>query len=603
MESLCYNDRDFSDFPKTKKGVSLMKKRIAVFFALVMTFMTALSAQNGYSDPQKLGFFLNGTRLPDISVVWNGELALVDHTAISIAFDSKVFVSPDSYIITNYQNGFFCAIQPRRERAMVNGEMVSLEIPTTVINGTYYTSLSFLCAIFKADWRLESHALHVAAVIPAHTFEFPPILSEFIRELETQGFVIQPGNVTKAFPLDYYASGYIPDCNGNNANNPYFGVLVPPAPEQRAGNQFPFTYRLRDDEALVLVGATPPECLYFSYRTYLLNRYNPDQGSRVKIFASLGDTINIRTLRERNIGQSVFEHPIILISTANPLTNELVRSAAFKAGYHTNNLYTDIIPSDVARLGLDPHCDELLFLHRTALFADKEAEAAFAEEPTYILLRLTPKEQLSDFAFATPSLKTRGSGTTEMALLETFETLKNNVIAQFPDYEAKVLRTQLWFEEGFTAIQNYANVLGEVRDALYLKSDDFYLSDEDEFLAVIGVNHYAAGKSGYSNFSIYGREAWNGMGGISNFEYAGSAKAYLPDVPNAEKYYVWFISRKPLLELSNVYLVPGGAIPYGIPPEALAFVGFRSYMEPATGVGPVAQELVLDRVIHFKKRK
>jgi len=55
--------------------------------------------------------------------------------------------------------------------------------------------------------------------------------------------------------------------------------------------------------------------------------------------------------------------------------------------------------------------------------------------------------------------------------------------------------------------------------------------------------------------------------------------------------------------LSNVYLVPGGAIPYGIPPEALAFIGFRSYMEPATGVGPVAQELVLDRVIHFKKRK
>jgi len=491
---------------KTKKGVSLMKKRIVVFFAFVMVALPAFSSLYGYGDPQRLSFYMNGIKMPDISVVWNGDQIMVEHTALSVALDSRVFVSPDSYIITNYQNGFFCAIQPRRERAMVNGEMVSLETPTAVIDGIYYTSLSFLCRIFDANWRIESRSLYVTAVIPAHTFEYPPILSQFVRELEREGFIVQPGNVTKAFPLDYYASGYVPDCNGNNADNPYFGVLVPPAPEQQAGNQFPFTYRLRDDEALVLVGATPPECLYFSYRTYLLNRYNPDQASRVKIFASLGDTVNIRMLRERNIGQSVFERPIILISTANPLTNELVRSAAFKAGYHKNNLYTDIIPADVARLGLDRHCDELLFLHRTALFADKEAERAFAEAPTYLLLRLTPKERLTGFTYATPPLKTRGSGTTEMALLETVEILKSNVITQFPEYEAKVLRTQIWFEEGFTAIQNYANVLGEVRDALYLKSDDFFLA-EDEFLAVIGVNHHETGKSGYSNFSIYGREA------------------------------------------------------------------------------------------------
>jgi hypothetical protein len=580
-----------------------MKKHVILLLVFLMVFFSAYSAQNTQRVPQKFSFFLNGVQMPDISVVRNGDVLLADHEALSTALGSKVYFSPDSYIVTNYQNGFFCAIQPTRDKAMLNGDMVPLETPTIIVNNVYYTSVSFLCRIFEAVWTLDPGSLSISAKIPAHTFDIPPILSQFIQELETQGFIVQPGKVTQAFPLDYYAAGYIPDCNGNNATNPYFSVLIPPAPEQTFGNQFPFVFRLRDDEALVMVGVTPPECLYFGYRTYLMNRYYPSTGSRVKMFASLGDTINIRTVQERNIGKSVYEHPIILISTANPLTNERVRSAAFSAGYHTNNIFTDIIPADLLQLGLELHNDELLLLHRAAIFARKEEEKAFAEDPTYIVLRLTPKEHISDFTYATPPLKQRGSGSTEMALLHSLEMLQQSIIARFPDYDAKILSTQIWLEEGFQAIQNWRNVIGEVRDTLYLKSDDFYLSEEDEFIAVVGVNHYATGKSRYSNFSIYGAKVWNGMGGITNFQYAGTADNYLTNEPDAGNFYVWFISRKPVPGLENVYIVPGGAIPYGIPPEAPAFIGFRSYVEPKTGVGPVAQELVLDRVIHFTKKK
>jgi len=135
---------------------------------------------------------------------------------------------------------------------------------------------------------------------------------------------------------------------------------------------------------------------------------------------------------------------------------------------------------------------------------------------------------------------------------------------------------------------------------LYTRTDDFIL-DEDDFLVVFGVNHHASGKSLYSNFSIYGSQYFNGQGGISNHQYENTALEYLPDEPLAKDFYVWFVSRKQLENVENVLMVPSTPLPYGVPLGHQAFIGFRSYLEPGTDVGPITSEIMLDRVILFSK--
>lgn len=53
-------------------------------------------------------------------------------------------------------------------------------------------------------------------------------------------------------------------------------------------------------------------------------------------------------------------------------------------------------------------------------------------------------------------------------------------------------------------------------------------NDTDEFIIVYGINHVATGKASYSNFAVYGADAWNGKGAITDADFNGTAEEYLP---------------------------------------------------------------------------
>ena len=78
-------------------------------------------------------------------------------------------------------------------------------------------------------------------------------------------------------------------------------------------------YRLDRSETVIILGQTPPRCLYYSYTPYLYDRWYPytwispstqvmgkcpdvtnKDGSRCGIFASLGDPINMLTMNTSN---------------------------------------------------------------------------------------------------------------------------------------------------------------------------------------------------------------------------------------------------------------------------------------------------------------
>jgi hypothetical protein len=127
-------------------------------------------------------------------------------------------------------------------------------------------------------------------------------------------------------------------------------------------------------------------------------------------------------------------------------------------------------------------------------------------------------------------------------------------------------------------------------------------NNTNDFIIVYGVNHVATGKAMYSNFAVYGADIWNGVGAISDADFNGTAKEYLPDNPNAKYLYVYKIARN-CNGSSHCFEVPTGPGAYGIHLDQPLYIFWRIYLEKATGTGPSYSEIVYDRAIKFDPKK
>lgn len=97
-------------------------------------------------------------------------------------------------------------------------------------------------------------------------------MKEFINSLEHQGCIVQEGELRYVDILKYCSEGLVNSAFGNNAGAPYALALVPPSPNQESTIEFiteGLPYKLRPDEAIVLIGKTPPKAYYYSFRSFL----------------------------------------------------------------------------------------------------------------------------------------------------------------------------------------------------------------------------------------------------------------------------------------------------------------------------------------------
>jgi hypothetical protein len=185
----------------------------------------------------------------------------------------------------------------------------------------------------------------------------------------------------------------------------------------------------------------------------------------------------------------------------------------------------------------------------------------------------------------------------------------------------------MWISDGNDGIQRGINIYGPNNDACYLWTANQSVSsqtppfnniseyydfsrdpaitlgnDTDEFIVVYGVNHVATGKATYSNFALYGADAWNGVGAITDLDFSGTAEEYLPDNPNAKYLYVYRLARDCEGD-PNCFEVPFGVGAYGIDLDQPLMIAFRIYMEKSTKVGPSYSEIVYDRAIKFDPKE
>lgn len=434
----------------------------------------------------------------------------------------------------------------------------------------------------------------------------------FQNQLELQGFKVT--HWEDAFgPINlacWVCNGLTDTAFGNNAGAPY-QVISETYQGVRVGREM----QLEPYDAVIFIGKTPPPVAYFSFTGFVFDRYQGEGKERKQIFSSIGDTINqsrVNTLDKKH----PFDKEVIIVMTADRVTNERVQNAAKQAGFPQSIMNTMVVPSSVVKLGKDEKADTLLFVERMYLPANQDDLNNYMDTSSQwasVFYVTYPVKPAKVDPYPAPEMLVRGTGRTEVDLLPALDTLESAIIAANPGYQPDKLQSGIWLLEWLDGFQRGTNLIGECRDTVYLKTRDFKLGDSPEdFLIVFGVNHEATGKSTYSNFTLYHSAMELGLAGKNSRELSGSAEGYdLGKYQALSKYlYAFKVARNcsgfPATECLEVKQIPVGDCLFGdcCPRGSLGddlFLGFRAYVEPETGVGPNWFEILWDRAIHFKK--
>jgi hypothetical protein len=418
------------------------------------------------------------------------------------------------------------------------------------------------------------------------------------RNLEKKGFVVREGLYV---PWDLgaaYCRGWADTCNLNNHGVPYH-LMVPPPLDGQAPTQSPVLFRLRRDEAIVVVGPTPPTCRYYSYTLYLYYRWDPRQGRIRKVFDTFSQSTNQLLLKT---GGSAFGKNIVLTFTCDRKVDQDVRDAAKAAGFPGDVLNTYVVPSSALKTNetLDAMSDTMTIVQRTALVTGSPN----AENP--IVLRVTPATptpvgQLNPFP--APDLRVRGTGKTETDWTPATEVLRESILARYPGRTPQEYTTIQYLDQSPIAIQSWGNTLAESSDTTYLGTQEtFKLSqDPDDFLIVYGVNHAKTEKCLYANLNVYQACALCGVASVFSDDYANTAQDYLvgPQPFDPSYLFAYKIARNCNGDPHCLTVPTSNVCGQGASLNDDLTLGFRAYLEPKTKTGPSYTELFFERVLHF----
>lgn len=483
-------------------------------------------------------------------------------------------------------------------------------------------------------------------------------VTDFISTLEERGFIVQEGKLEYLDILKLVSKGIIDNAFANNAGAPYATYLLPPAPNQDPApaqrppkgynpqdpNNYPanieyaapgMDYKLRADEAIILIGKTPPPAYNFSYRSYLgfvENKPSKDYSDNITvgndytgfyhaITASLGDQINNRRIWTDSTPYgspgNPFNSSTIIITTADRSINKQMRDALANSGFSPGIMNDDNIPMGLTNMGLEKGKDTFSFIMRAAIWLDYDAGWDYINNlENYVkVLRITPKTTYpSQDPWPIPDLKKHETGTTEFQVVPYARNelgyLRNEIIKKYgnEEYEPVDLDSKLWILDGYEGILQDVNVYYDNRDGLYIRTDKFQLETDEDFVIIYGVDHAQTGFATFFNISFYGEDLWNGVAGANiTDELKYPATEYFPKgYMNSKYYYSVKMARK--TEEGNEVIIPystgnpkGSA--YGVDNNEDAYLGFRIYANPETNVAPAIFDTIWSGAILFRKKK
>jgi hypothetical protein len=446
-------------------------------------------------------------------------------------------------------------------------------------------------------------------------------LCVFQTRLNQEGFDVTPGVAAVWNPLGDFCAEKTSDAILANS-----GLYLRPAVPESAGVQNLTTrFKIRHDEAIVLIGQTPPPAKYFGFYTFIATRFYPEKEpgkERTEIFGTVGDAVNNATIK--TTGPTPFNSPFALIFTPDQGTDAGIRAALRRAGYPKAIINTNVLPASMLNLGHGETADDFQITLRTALFEDPIAGNRYImDAPDNLhILRVTPRTPAIAKPFPMPPLRVRGTGESEMRLMNKLGELRAGIIAAHSGLYATDFLPAIANYEDYDNLQREIWADTGTRDAFILSAgwnvpqprlNDIITLADDEFLMVYGVNHVATRKTTYMNINFYttGREV-NGspvaqdnafLGGVSDDDLPGSATGYLAaGDPDAKLMYAYKVSRSCGKDEPNCLPLSAPCARVTLDSSTVLGLYFRMYLEPATKVGAAMQEILYDRVIKFSPR-
>jgi hypothetical protein len=431
--------------------------------------------------------------------------------------------------------------------------------------------------------------------------------------LEQGGFTVNAGLISTVDWAGMFCSGERADAGYAN-KSPYLFIQVPESVDDPAPVE---NFKLRPDEAIVLIGPTPPPVKYFGLNAFLATRFYPDEpeGSQRKwLVATLGDAINNATIR--TIGPTPFDTPVVIVATPDRGTDARIRAVLQRHGYPPALFNTMVLPSSMLKLGESDTADMLTLKMRIGMAEEGEAEVldAYVRNAgrNVVVLRLTPKVPAIADPFPVPRLRVRGTGQTEMDLMEKVDQLRAGIIAANPGMYATDIPSVPVGYEGFDYIQRRTSPGADSRDNLFLAAGYIpqYGSNQrltlamDEFLVVYGVNHVATGKASYASVNVYASEfAKLSIGQVFHDRFPDTAAPYMDfGDPAVSLLYAVKASRDCGSEPNCIPLRVDACPVLELDDNTALGFFFRMYLEPATKAGAAMQEIVYDRAIKFSPR-
>lgn len=438
---------------------------------------------------------------------------------------------------------------------------------------------------------------------------------QFQQRLADAGFELYEGEFAYVDAVKECCEGNLRDTLGNNPWPSTYLVAQGMTPPGYLQPRVPWVWRLREDEAIVLIGQTPPKAAYFSYGTFVA--FLPLTVQKVAV--PVGDGFNNLTIKTN--GRDPFNRPIVYIITGHQETERRIHAAALAAGYPASIINVETVSPVIAPLGAELG-SELFLLHRVTIAEEPDALLDYIKNPPYRIFRVTPnaiglKPQLEPDPQPVPVLRVRGTGHTEMELYPALKRLRAAIRLKHAGKEHQVLDTHVFWqgrrfaEKPYVGLQRGLDVLGATRDTNYLATyPNFMLRENvDEFVIVYGVNHQATGKATYASFSVYADPVrMFGLETTYSPDFGDSARQYLPDDPDADMLYAWKIARhcaedeRYCMEVTQPVFEDMYNVPYDCDLDVNTqemWLAFRTYLEPATKTGPDDNELLYDQAIYF----
>lgn len=491
-----------------------------------------------------------------------------------------------------------------------------------------------------------------------NTYNKAADIKHFRKILEKRGFIVQEGKLSYIDILKLASEGKVDTAFGNNAGAPYASYLLPPAPTQNPStfqqppkgynlddpNNYPsnvdyvapgVNYKLRPDEAIVLIGQTPPPAVYFSFRSYLgfvQNKLGKDYSDTITagndaigfyhfIGASMGDQISNNFIWTENTLSGApgnpFDSSTIIITTADMGINKQMRNALVKSGFNPGIMNDDNIPIDLVNIGLEKGKDNFMFVMRAAVFENSDIgwDYIYNLDKYFKVLRITPKVPCKTTTpWPIPALKKREICTTEFQVVpiarDMLDYLRTRIIYKYktPEYDIADLDLNLAILDGYEGIYQDVNVWVDNRDAIYLKTEDFQFNTDDDFVIIYGINHTQTKFATYFNASFYGAELWNGVAGavITN-DKQYSADEYFHKCFKNNKYYYSIKMARDQKEGNEVIIPystgnPKGSA-YGVDNNKDAFIIIRIYVNQETKVASAHFDTIWGHAILFSKKQ